>query len=132
FRPSCPGFDGPIVCMQFLAGDQPALNRVRPQDMQRLGDVVQRLHTQSVDDLTDWGPVIGALPTYAQERWRDHLASRLEAIRDPLPDALQRRLRAAVGLASDDMEQLMARPDDGSDESLVLLHADISGANVIW
>jgi thiamine kinase-like enzyme len=132
FRPRCPGFDGPIMCMQFLAGDQPALNRVRQPDLQRLGEVVQRLHALPVDDLTDWGPGDLSLPTYAKERWRAHLAFRLPAIRDPLPGALQRRLRAAVGLASDDMEALMARLHEGTEESLVLLHADISGANVIW
>ena len=132
FRPRCPGFEGPIICMQFLAGDQPALNRVGQQDVQRLGDVVQRLHALPVDDLTAWGPGDLGLLTYAQERWRAHLASRLPAIRDPLPGALQRRLRAAVGLASDDMGELMARADEGLDESLVLLHGDVSGANVIW
>src|SRR4051794_17947679 len=31
FRPRWPGFDGPVACMQFLVGDQPALNRMLRQ-----------------------------------------------------------------------------------------------------
>jgi hypothetical protein len=132
FRSDWPGFRGPVICMQFIGGHQRELNAVSQQDMQRLGALVQRLHALSVDDLDEWTGSDRGLPTYAEERWRSHLVSRLPSIRDPLPGALQRRLRAAVGLVSDAMEQLTGLADGGGDESLVLLHADLSGANVVW
>ena len=69
---------------------------------------------------------------YAEERWRAHFAARLSCVRDPLPRALQRRLLAAVGVVSGAMEQLNAGADSGADQRLVLLHADVSPANVIW
>jgi thiamine kinase-like enzyme len=132
FRPEYPGFAGPVTCMQFIAGRQCELNRVGQQQMQRLGGVVQRLHSLSIDDLTGCAPSNLSLSGYAEERWHAHLASRLPSIRDPLSRALQGRLRAAVSLVGDAMGQLTAGAGTGTAESLVLLHADISGANVIW
>jgi thiamine kinase-like enzyme len=71
------------------------------------------------------------LSDYAHERWRDHLASRLGAIRDPLPSQLQERLNAAVAVAARAVEELEG-PPTANGERLVLLHADISSANVLW
>src|SRR3954451_3626027 len=98
FRIDCPGFPGPVACMQFIPGDQRELKEVRHLDMQRLGGVLQRLHALSVEDLTELGPSNVSLSMYAEERWRAHLASRLPSIRDPLPRVLQRRLQSAVRL----------------------------------
>jgi thiamine kinase-like enzyme len=130
-RPHFPGLEGPVICMQFISGHQRALNQVHEQDMHQLGGVLQRLHALPVEDLSGWAPTDRSLTAYAKERWREHLAARLPAIRDPLERALQRRLRAAVALVSDSMNQL-TRTAVATDETLVLLHADVSGANVIW
>ena len=133
FRPDHPGFAGPLMCMQYIGGEQRELDRVGPHDMQRLGRAVQRLHALPVPELlAAWTLSDLSLSSYAEERWSAHLASRLPSIRDPLPDALQRRLRVAVRVASESMQQINAFASGSSDEGLVLLHADLSGANVIW
>src|SRR5579884_782371 len=100
-----PGFGRPVMCLEFLRGDQPDLSEVGPEDLERLGCLVQWLHAQPVDDL-DWAPADAGLPAYVRERWRDHLASRLGAIRDPLSLRLQERLRAAVAVAAGAVEEL--------------------------
>ena len=132
FRPAWPGFPGPVACMQFVPGQQRELNSAHERDMQHLGGVVRGLHALSVEGLVELGPRDASFSGYAEERWRAHLDSRLQSIRDPLPPVLQQRLRAAVGLVSDAIEQLTAHTDAGTNEELVLLHADISGSNVIW
>jgi aminoglycoside phosphotransferase (APT) family kinase protein len=126
-----PGFGRPVMCLEFLQGDQPDLSEVGGEDFGRLGRLVRWLHAQPVDDLGDWVPVDIGLSAYVQERWRDHLASRLGAIRDPLSSSLQARLTAAVAVAADavhELEELCSRVDD----QLVLLHGDISGSNLLW
>lgn len=131
FSPGVPGFDRPVMCLEFLRGKQPDLAEVGPADLERLGRLVRWLHTQPVDDLRDWARSGTGLSGYVRERWRDHLESRLGAIRDPLPTDLQERLKAAVAVAAGAVEEL---EDLGSiaDDRPVLLHADISGANVLW
>ncbi len=126
-----PGFGRPVMCLEFLRGAQPDLSEVGPEDFARLGRLVQWLHAQPVDDLGDWALADTGLSSYVQERWRDHLASRLDAIRDPLPASLQERLTAAVAAAAgalNGLEDLSA----GVGEQLVLLHGDISSANLLW
>jgi aminoglycoside phosphotransferase (APT) family kinase protein len=126
-----PGLGRPVMCLEFLRGDQPDLSEVGPQGFERLGRLVQWLHTQPVDDLGDWILADAGLWAYVQERWRDHLASRLGAIRDPLPSPLQARLTEAVAAAAGAMEAL-ENLSSGADDQLVLLHGDISGANLLW
>jgi aminoglycoside phosphotransferase (APT) family kinase protein len=130
FSAADPDLGRPAMCLEFLRGDQPALSEVGPEDLERLGRLVGWLHTQPVD-LAGWVSEEMGLSAYVQERWRDHLAARLGAIRDPLPFALQERLRAAaaaVGGAVEGLECLSSAVGD----QLVLLHADISGANLLW
>jgi thiamine kinase-like enzyme len=129
FRSESPWFDGTVMCMELITGQQQELSEAPEQDMGRLGAVVAWLHTLPVDGLheRDLG-----LSSYVEERWQNHLASRLSAIRDPLPGPVQQRLRAAVALVSDSLERLRALVELTPDENLVLLHADISGANLIW
>lgn len=131
FSAEVPGFDRPVMCLEFLRGVQPHLAEIGPENLERLGRLVQWLHAQPVDDLRDWAPSEIGLSAYVQERWRDHLASRLGAIRDPLPSRLQERLKAAVALAAGAVEELESLSSVGGD-GLVLLHADISGANLLW
>lgn len=131
FSADVPGFDRPVMCLEFLRGDQPDLAGVGAEAVERLGRLVQWLHAQPVDDLRDWAPSGIGLSAYVQERWRDHLASRLGAIRDPLPSRLQERLQAAVAVVAGAVEELEGLCSVG-DDRLVLLHADISGANLLW
>jgi aminoglycoside phosphotransferase (APT) family kinase protein len=131
FSADDPGLGRPVMCLEFLRGEQPDLCEVGPEDFERLGRLVRWLHTQSVGDLGDWTSADAGLLVYVQERWRDHLASRLDAIRDPLPAPLQERLTAAVAAvaaAVEELERLSLPVDDG----LVLLHGDISSANLLW
>jgi aminoglycoside phosphotransferase (APT) family kinase protein len=131
FSVADPGFGRPVMCLEFLQGDQPDLSEVGPEDLERLGRLVRWLHAQPVDDLEDWAAEQANLSTYVQERWRDHLASRLGAIRDPLPLPLQQRLTAAVAAVEPAVEALERLAPHAGDR-LVLLHADISGANLLW
>jgi aminoglycoside phosphotransferase (APT) family kinase protein len=131
FSAEVPGFDGPVMCLQFLQGDQPDLAAVAPEDFERLGRLIHWLHAQPVDDFRDWAPPGLGLSGYAQERWRDHLASRLGAIRDPLPSRLQEQLNAAVAVVVEALQELEGLSSVGGDQ-LALLHADISGANLLW
>lgn len=132
FSPEDPGLERPVMCLEFIRGRHADLAEVGLDDLERLGQVVRRLHVQPVDDFSDWVPPGMRLSAYVQGRWRDHLASRLGAIRDPLPPELQKQLRAAVAVAAGAVEKLQhccaIAPADG----LVLLHGDISGANLLW
>jgi aminoglycoside phosphotransferase (APT) family kinase protein len=125
-----PAFGRPVMCLEFLQGDQPDLSEVGPANFERLGRLVRWLHAQPVDDLEDWAPEDIGLSDYVSERWRDHFASRLGAIRDPLPSPVQERLTAAVGVAAAAVEGLEDL-SSGAGDQLVLLHADISGANLL-
>lgn len=132
FSVGVPGLEGSAMCLQFIRGQQLDLSEVGPGDHQRLGGLVWWLHDQPVEDLQDWTPGHMGLFSYVEERWEEHLASRLSAVRDPLPGPLQRRLRRAVGLTSDAAEELKGLVQGDHSERLVLLHADISGANLLW
>lgn len=131
FSPEAPGWDRPLMCLEFLQGEQPDLAEVGADDLERLGRVVQWLHAQPVDDLEGWAVPGMGLSEYVRARWHDHLASRIGAIRDPLPSRLQERLTDALGVAAGAVEELAAAAADDRNR-LALLHADISGANVIW
>ena len=126
-----PDFGRPVMCLEFLRGDQPDLSEVGTEELERLGRLVQLLHTQPVDDLGGWAPADTGLSAYVQERWQNHVAARLDAIRDPLPYALQERLTAAVAAAARAVAELK-RLSSPLGDRLVLLHGDISGANILW
>jgi aminoglycoside phosphotransferase (APT) family kinase protein len=131
FRPEAPGLAGPVMCLEFIPGHHADLNEVGLGCLERLGRLVQWLHAQPVADFGDWIQET-SLSAYAQERWHDHLAARLGAIRDPLPAPLQKRLRAAVAVAAGAAEELERLSAVASDDRLVLLHGDISSANLLW
>jgi aminoglycoside phosphotransferase (APT) family kinase protein len=132
FRAEACGVDRPVMCLEFVHGHHADLNEVDLDGLEYLGRLVRWLHVQSVDDFGDWVPGGMGFSAYVQERWQDHVVARLGAIRDPLPNLLQKRLRAAVDVAADAVEELKRLAAVAADDRLVLLHGDISGANLLW
>jgi len=132
FRAEAAGLDGPVMCLEFLEGHQADLSEVGLGELESLGRLVQWLHAQPAEDFADWTASGMGLAAYVQERWQDHVAARLGAIRDPLPALLQRRLKAAVAVSAGAVENLKRLSSVATDDRLVLLHADISGANLLW
>jgi aminoglycoside phosphotransferase (APT) family kinase protein len=132
FRAEVSGLDGPVMCLEFIQGHDADLSEVALGGLERLGRLVRWLHAQPVEDFGGWIPAGMGLSAYVQERWQDHLAARLGAIRDPLPALLQKRLRAAVAVVSGAVEELKRLAAVASDDRLVLLHGDISGTNLLW
>jgi aminoglycoside phosphotransferase (APT) family kinase protein len=124
--------NGSLMCLEFLDGSQRDLRDVGADGLEQLGRLLQWLHAQPVDDLTNWAPARTSLAAYVQERWQAHLASRLGAIRAPLPEALRGQLRAAVAVVADTVEELTDLAAAAHHDQLALLHADISGANLLW
>jgi aminoglycoside phosphotransferase (APT) family kinase protein len=129
FRPEVSGLEGPVMCLEFIEGHHADLSEVGLDGLERLGRLVQWLHAQPAED---FGGPTQSLSAYVQERWQDHLAARLGAIRDPLPALLQKRLRTAVVVSAGAAEELKRLSAAASDNRLVLLHGDISGANLLW
>jgi aminoglycoside phosphotransferase (APT) family kinase protein len=132
FRGEGAGLDGPVMCIEFIQGHHADPSAVGLGRLERLGRLVRWLHAQPVEEFEDWTPAGGmGLAAYVEERWQNHLAARLGAIRDPLPTILQKRLRAAVAVAVGAVAELK-RLSAASDDRLVLLHGDIAGANLLW
>src|SRR4051812_10718838 len=48
FRAEAPGLDGPVMCLEFIQGDQADLTEVSLDDLERLGRLVHWLHVQPV------------------------------------------------------------------------------------
>jgi thiamine kinase-like enzyme len=125
-------FKGPVMCMDFISGEQREMKDTLDEDLQRLGTLVRRLHGLPIDDLNDWQPRQPDLLSYIEERWLGHVLARLSTIRYALPMPVQRRLQEAVDLASDSAVRLRELVELDANQKLVLLHADISGPNLIW
>jgi aminoglycoside phosphotransferase (APT) family kinase protein len=130
FSADAPGFAGPVMCLEFIAGRHQDLAEAEPERLTRLGQLIRWLHGQPVSDIEDFEDM--RLSAYVEQRWQQHLVSRVGAIRDPLPDELQERLQGAVAGASAAVQELKGLAEAAFEERLVLLHADISGANVLW
>lgn len=131
YRRGSPWFDAPIMCMQFVAGRHGELAAAGPEDVERLGSLVARLHGLPVDDLVEWFPEPATAAAYV-DRWLETIAGKLPSVRDPLPAEMQARLERALRLVNGRLES--GRSGDASDneEALVLLHGDIAGENIIW
>jgi thiamine kinase-like enzyme len=124
-RLDTPWFDGPVMCTQFLPGDQRDLATAAPGDIERLGSLVATIHALPTEQLVPWFP--GTTTTAAYRLGRlDQVARKLAAVRDPLPAKVQRRLRDAVSRVT---ERRLATDDD---DRLVLLHGDVATGNLVW
>ena len=119
------GFPGPVMCLQHVEGVTRELASASSPDIERLGALVGWLHALPVDDLDRWFPGPGAGREYVS--WRIDLdARKLAAVRDPLPAAVQQRLRVT-------WERVHERSAPESDDAArSLLHGDVATNNVVW
>jgi len=129
FRCESNWFDAPSMCMEYVAGVQ--RGPTSPDDCERLGSVVGQVHDLSIDDLPDalQGPF--TLADYLDSRLAK-IAERTPAIRAPLPAAVQRRLEGALSLVAQRRRAALSSDCFQTDESLVLLHGDVAGGNILW
>ncbi len=119
FRVRSPWFDTPAMCMQFVPGRQAELATCGLPRIRELGGLVAWVHGRPVSGLGE----ASSVAVYADERLRG-ISAKLAWVRDPLPRALQERLRRAAGSVGE------ARFDAGG--GLSLLHGDIGPGNVLW
>jgi aminoglycoside phosphotransferase (APT) family kinase protein len=131
FRCSSPWFETPAMCMQFVPGQGKELMSATPAEIERLGSVVAWVHGLPVDDLVDGPCKPGNLVLYAEGRLQS-IISTLVWARDPLPAAIQARLRSAANSVQDSWER--ARDDQSSitGATFALLHGDPVHGNVLW
>jgi len=129
FRCESNWFDAPSMCMEYVAGVQ--RGPTSPDDCERLGSVVGQVHDLSIDDLPDalQGPF--TLADYLDSRLAK-IAERTPAIRAPLPAAVQRRLEGALSLVAQGRRAALSSDCFQTGESLVLLHGDVAGGNILW
>jgi thiamine kinase-like enzyme len=124
-------FQTPSMCMQFIDGHQRDLGVSTPEQIEQVGAVVARLHCTSGEDLAAGAGEWNDLSTYAEARLQSILSTLVWA-RDPLPAAVQSRLRAAASSVQRSWEEekdALGARDTGP---LVLLHGDIATGNILW
>lgn len=129
FRCESRWFDVPTMCTQFIDGEQ------RPpadaEEVEHLGYIVGALHALPTDDLDGWVP-----PNLTLERYLDtrvaKIDEKLTLIRDPLPAAVQLRLRRARSLLDEALESARSADAFRNGDRLVLLHGDVAGGNLLW
>lgn len=131
FRCESPWFDAPTTCMQFVSGKQSEMTAVAPHDIERLGAVIAQVHALPIDDLSEWFPTSTTPDEYVDERV-DVIRQKLTSVRDPLPAALQRRLRDAWVRVTAARRLASTANRFEAGEGLVLQHGDIASGNVVW
>jgi thiamine kinase-like enzyme len=124
-------FDAPAMCMQFLPGRQRRLGSTTPAELARLAEIVAWVHERPTHDLVESLDATGDVASYARDRLRS-ITSTLTWARDPLPPALQARLRDAADRLAAGLEDAQDAGLFGTDEPLRLLHGDLADANVLW
>jgi aminoglycoside phosphotransferase (APT) family kinase protein len=124
-------FDTPAMCMKFVPGHQRELNSVGLGEIARLAAIVGWVHERPAGDLVDRLGQTGDVASYAQGRLRS-IMSTLAWARDPLPTALQARLRDAAGWTAASLEASRHAEGFRTGEALALLHGDIAFGNVLW
>jgi hypothetical protein len=95
FRCTSPRIETPTMCMQFVPGRQTELSSATPAEIERLASVVGWVHRRPADDLVDGPSSPDNLASYADGRLHS-IMSTLVWARDPLPAAIQPRLRGAA------------------------------------
>jgi aminoglycoside phosphotransferase (APT) family kinase protein len=124
FRRASRWFDAPAMCLEFLPGGPRELSAASRAEIERLAAVVAWVHARPVSELAEPLASAGDLDTYARERLRSILAT-LRWARDPLPAALQAKLREAA-------DRLAVQDAFGAGDAPALLHGDIAFGNVLW
>ena len=131
FRRSSPWFDAPVMCMQFVAGFQTELSSATAADLEQLGSVVAWVHGRPADDLVDGPSAARTIAAYAEQRLQSIMGTLVWA-RDPLPAAIQARLRRAASLVQGGWEWRRNTPSFTSSDTLVLVHGEIAPGNILW
>lgn len=124
-------FGTPVMCMEFLAGDQHDVGSATAGEIEQLGALVGVLHRRPVGDLA--GPLAAPvdLSAYAEDRLRAILAGVAWA-RDPLPRRVREQLDRAAASIRTRWETTREATCFRTGESLRLLHGDIGPGNVVW
>jgi len=131
FRCTSPWFETPSMCMQFVPGKQKELGSATPAEIERLGSVVAWVHGRPVDDLVDESSEPGDLVSYAEGRLRS-IISTLVWAQDPLPAAVQARLRSAANSVERSWKKTRDDQSFATGATLALLHGDPGPGNVLW
>jgi aminoglycoside phosphotransferase (APT) family kinase protein len=137
FRRTSEWFDTPAMCMRFVAGRRQDVRAAGLTKIGRLASLVAWVHERPVDDLGGSMGMTGSAGTsttiaaYAGDRLR-RILSTLAWARDPLPEALQDRLRGAAATLADSFAASRDTGGFDSGETLALLHGDIAPGNVLW
>jgi aminoglycoside phosphotransferase (APT) family kinase protein len=131
FRRSSPWFDAPVMCMQFVAGLQTELSSATAADLEQLGSVVAWVHGRPADDLVDGPSAARTIAAYAEQRLQSIMATLVWA-RDPLPAAIQARLRRAASSVQGGWEWRRDTPSFSTSDTLVLVHGEIAPGNILW
>ncbi len=129
FRCDGEWFDSPAICMRFVQGEQRAPRDA--QDFERLDHTVGWVHALPTEDLAELFPVAATTKGYFETRLKK-IAEKLPSIRDPLPATVQKRLWQALALMEGVVEGARSAASFGTGESLVLLHGDVAGGNIVW
>jgi aminoglycoside phosphotransferase (APT) family kinase protein len=131
FRCTSRWFDVPVMCLQYVPGDPRELRSTRLEDIGSLASVVAWVHQRPVDDLV--GPLArtATIVSYAHDRLRSILST-LAWARDPLPAALQARLKRAADSVATSFDAARDTQSFATHEGPSLLHGDIGPGNVLW
>ncbi len=129
FRPDSEWFDAPVMCLGFVDGVQRAPSDA--QDFERLGHCVRSVHRVPTQNLTGWFPSEPTMEGYLETRFVK-IEEKLPWVRDPLPVTVQDRLRRALAAIEEVVEGARKSESFQTNESLVLLHGDVAGGNIVW
>jgi aminoglycoside phosphotransferase (APT) family kinase protein len=119
------------MCLQFVPGQQKELRSATPAEIERLGSLVASVHSLPVDDLVDGPSRPDNLVSYAEGRLQS-IISTLVWARDPLPAAIQARLRSAANSVRESWERARDDQSFSTGATLALLHGDPVHGNVLW
>jgi len=117
------------MCMQFVPGQQKALRSATAAEIERLGSVVAWAHGRPVDDLVDGSSEPGNLVSFAEGRLQS-IISTLVWAQDPLPAAVQARLRSTANFVERSWKKARDDQSFSTGATLALLHGDPGPGNV--
>lgn len=121
----------PVLCMQFVPGDQLEIASGSPAQLDRLGSIVAGVHTVDATALADVLGADGTIRAYAERRLR-HILRGLPWAREPLPRTLRNGVHVAAKIIERSWTERQNSTSFDTDEPLALLHGDIALGNVIW